>query len=97
MSKDHDDACVDEDKCANNDEVTVNEGTSADPGSRSKTHSEDSTSPQIKEIEDCSDSTKCCKLSWELEEGDKVRVSWSLPEGSTTAEDYIALHVVGKY
>lgn len=36
------------------------------------------------------------ELGW-ANEGTEFKVSWSLPEGSTTAGDYIALCVAGKY
>lgn len=106
MSDDHDLDCSvkdDEQTDGNDDQVVENGGSDVvEVEETSANASKDETSAIDKEtlsseVDEKGDLYGAkATINWTLVEGREFKVSWNLPEGTATPEDYVALYCTGK-
>lgn len=76
-------------------EVPVVPEPSANTSKEDSAIDKETLSSEVDEKKDLYGANDKGNLSWTVE-GNEFRVSWSLPEGATTAKDYIALCYTGE-
>lgn len=97
MSEEHDKDCINSDGQTNEEQCDTsgNIDKVTDPATEQSANINETSQSEFNENEDLCEDVEETEISWTVE-GSEFKISWKLPEGSTSEEDYIGLCYKGQ-